>query len=1031
MKRNLLLSFAFFIAVAFVAMAQRTVSGKVTDDTGEALPGVNVVIKGTTTGVTTDLDGNFRISVDDGATLIFSYVGFETQEIEVGARTTIDVTLGGLTELQEVVVTGYSSITEEKSSISAATVSSQTIQNRPNPSFVQTLSGQVAGLAITTTSGQPGAGSDIRLRGTNSINGDNEPLFIIDGAPVNQDNFRSLNPNDIESVSVLKDAGATAIYGNRGANGVIVVTTKKGSYNSPLEIAYTYRVASSSLQKERYDLMGTAEQLTLERDAYLLGVGARPIYHQDRTGQGIPGLNIQSDGSYIPLSDAQIDSFRINKNADYVDFFFDQGIAHQHNLSLSRGGENTRVSLNFGYLNQEGVLQSSSLERGNIRVNLSGKNNNGKLNYGINTSINYSDSEEPNSIGSGAINRNYILGAYQSVTYVTPDEYTNGAAILSPLAFANTPLFLIDRLNTYTRKENEMKMIGTINLNYEIIDGLQVGYQISGDFQEEVLTRAEGPTSFNALLFAQTGNTTAGFQQQAFTREFRYNQLLSLNYTKSFDVHTINAGLYSEEFRARYDHFRFFSEGLDPKTFSPGDGSAFVPDNAQNDFFVDPVAANILKAGLYSYFGTLGYDYDAKYGLDFTVRRDASFRFAESNRWGTFWSTAARWNVHNESFASNLPFDILKVRASYGVTGNQVINIFDIEFNESQVFSSPDLTRDLFATGAGYGGANSLVLGQIGNSSLRWEEVEQINIGLDAELFQSRLRAKFDYYQKTTDGLFQGVPVSAVTSVTNIDANFGSMRNTGFDFELSYDILRNANGPNLTIRTVGNYNKNEILEFPGGLEEQVGVGRVGGPIREFFAVRYAGVNPANGNLLFLTADGEVTENPDVDNDRVWLGKNDLPDYQGSINIDFDYKGIFVQLQANYAIGVFRFDNDYASFVSPDNIGQFRHSRDIHRSWTPNNRVTDMPRLNAPNRSIASDRFLRNADYLRLRFATIGYDFPQSMVDKTQFLTRARVFVNGENLITFTDWRGFDVEGFGGSRLYPTPRTVSLGIELGF
>ena len=1030
MKRILLLSLAFLTVIAFSAMAQRTVSGKITDDTGEALPGVNVVIKGTTTGVTTDLDGNYRISVDDGATLIFSYVGFETQEIEVGARTTIDVTLGGATELQEVVVTGYSSTLKEKSSIAAATVSNKTIENRPNPSFVQTLSGQVAGLNITTASGQPGANSTVNIRGITSINGDTEPLFIIDGAPVNQDNFRSLNPNDIESVSVLKDAGATAIYGNRGANGVIVVTTKKGSYESELDIAYTYRIATSSLQKNRYDLMSSREQLELERAAFGLGVGARPIYHQDRTGQGIPGLNIQSDGSYLPLSNIQLDSLA-GRNADYVDFFFDQGITQQHNLSLTRGGENMRVALNFGYLDQEGTLQNSSLERGNIRVNLSGKTSNGKLDYSINTSINYSTSEEPNSVGSGAINRNYILGAYQSVPYVLPSEYTNGEAILSPLAFANTPLFLIDRLNTYVRNEDEIKTLMTMNVGYEIIEGLRVSYQISGDFQEETLTRAEGPTSFNALLFAETGNTTPGFQQQAFTREFRFNQLASINYTKSFDVHTISAGLYAEEFRARHDHFRFFNEGLDPKTFFPGDGSAFVDDNAANDFFVDPVDANILKAGLFSYFGTVGYDYDSKYGLDLTLRRDASFRFAESNRWGTFWSAAARWNIHNESFASNLPFDILKMRASYGVTGNQNINVLAVEAFASQAFSAPDLTRDLFATGTGYAGANSLGLSVIGNSDLKWETVTQFNIGLDAELLSNRLRTKFDYYQKTTSDLFQPVPISSVNSQTSINSNFGEMRNTGFDLELAYDILRNPNGPNLTIRTVGNYNKIEILEFPGGLEERIGVGRVGGPIREFFAVRYAGVNPANGNLLFLTADGEVTENPDVDNDRVWLGKNDIPDYQGSVNLDFDYKGIFVQVQANYAIGVDRFDNDYAGFVSPDNIGQFRHSRDINRAWTPTNRVTDIPRLNAPNRSIASDRFLRNADYLRLRFVSVGYDFPQAMVDKTNVLTRARVFVNGENILTISDWRGFDVEGFGGSRLYPTPVTYSLGIELGF
>ncbi|WP_425392598.1 SusC/RagA family TonB-linked outer membrane protein [Ekhidna sp.] len=1032
MKRILLLSFAFLTVIAFSAMAQRTVSGKVTDDTGEALPGVNVVIKGTTTGVTTDLDGNYRLSVDDGATLVFSYVGFETQEIQVGARSTIDVTLGGATELQEVVVTGYSSTTKERSSISSATVTNKDIANRPNPSFVQTLSGQVAGVNIVTNSGQPGANSTFQIRGVSSINGDTEPLFVIDGAPVDADNFRSINPNDIESVSVLKDAGATAIYGNRGANGVVLITTRSGSYNSPLDIQYTYRVGKSSLQDNDYDLMNAREQLEFERSSIGLGVGATPIYYQNRPNTPYGPIN----GLASPITDAQIDSMvaRVDGGTSWEDWFFSQGTAQQHNLSLTRGTENMRMALSFGYLNQEGILQSSSLERGNIRTNISGRSDNQKFTYSVNTSVNYSTNEEPNSIGGSGINRNYVLGAYQSVQYISPNDYSNGADLLSPLAFANTPLFLIDRLETYTRVEDEVKLIGTISAGYEIIEGLSVNYRVSGDFQEETLTRAEGPTSFNALLFAQTGNTTPGFQQQMFTREFRFNQVASINYSKSFDVHTVTAGAYAEEFRARYDHFRFFSEGLDPKTFFPGDGSAFVPDNASNDWFVDPIAANILKAGLFSYFGTLDYDYDSKYGAAFVVRRDASFRFAESNRWGTFWSASARWNIHNEAFASNLPFDVLKLRASYGVTGNQNVNVFDTEFNESSVFSAPDLTRALFATGAGYGGQNSLQLSQIPNNALRWEEVAQWNIGLDAEAFNNKLRVKFDVYNKLTSGLFQSVPVSAINSVTSLNSNFGEMKNSGFDWEVAYDILRDPNGANLTVRTVGNYNKIELLEFPGGLQEQVGTGRIGGPLNEQFRYRYAGVNPANGNLLFLTADGEVTENPDADTDRVWLGRNIYPDYIGSFSVDFDYKGFFVQVQMNYTLGVDRLDFDYSGFVNPDNIGQFRHSRDMLRAWTPENRFTDIPRLNAPNRSLggASDRFLRNADYLRLRFATVGYDFPKAMLDQTNFFKSARVFVNGENLFTITEWRGFDAEAQSNtSRLYPTPRTVSLGVELGF
>ncbi|MEO1256775.1 MAG: TonB-dependent receptor plug domain-containing protein, partial [Bacteroidota bacterium] len=273
MKRILLLYFMFLTAFVFNALAQRTVSGKITDETGEALPGVNVVIKGTTIGTTTDLDGNYRIEVEDGTTLVISFVGFESQEVEVGARSVIDITMGGVTELQEVVVTGYGpSESKERSNISVATVDSKTIENRPNASLAQRLQGQVAGLNISTGSGQPGANSTIRIRGISSINGDTEPLFIIDGTPVDQDNFRSLNPNDIASVSVLKDAGATAIYGNRGANGVIVIETKGGSYNQELQINYSYLGSLSSLQDNDYDLMNSQEQLFLERDARL-GIG--------------------------------------------------------------------------------------------------------------------------------------------------------------------------------------------------------------------------------------------------------------------------------------------------------------------------------------------------------------------------------------------------------------------------------------------------------------------------------------------------------------------------------------------------------------------------------------------------------------------------------------------------------------------------------------------------------------------------------------------------------------------------------------
>ncbi len=993
----LTLLLAFMVQITFAQ--QKTITGTVSDETGP-LPGVSVIIKGTNTGTETDFDGKYSINASVGDVLVFSFVGMSKQEKTVGAASVINVVLVADNVLEEVVVVGYGNTTKEKSSVSSVTISAETIEDRPNASFVQTLSGQVAGLNIQTGSGQPGANSVVNIRGVTSINGDTEPLFIIDGAPVDQDNFRSLNPNEIASISVLKDAGATAIYGNRGANGVIIIKTKSGSYNSGLKISYTGLFSFADLQDNDYNLMNSQEQLTLERDR---GTGL---------GNG--------------LTDAEIAAFG---TTDWADFFFRTAQTNSHTLNLSSGGENMRSFVSLGFHDQEGILKSSSLRRFNFRSNVGGKSNDDKFNYGLNLSLNYSESDEPNSIGSGAINRNYVLGAYQSVPYISPDEYTDGAALLSPLLFRNTPLFLMDRLATYNRFEDEVKIIASLSADYKITEDITASVVLSGDYQDEVLTRAEGPTSFNALLFAETGNDTPGFQDQQNTRQFLFNQVTSLRYNKEFGKHTVDVGLFTEYFKGHFKTFGFRQNGLNPSTFSPGDGSAFVGDNADNDFFVPGINANILEAGLFSYFGQLDYDYDAKYGVTATVRRDASYRFIEDNRWGTFYSVAARWNMHNEPWMENSVFNVLKIRGSYGTAGNQNIN------NVSTFSTNAlDLTEDLFATGGGYGGANALFLSQIGNSTLKWETVTSANIGVDFEVFDRKLRGSIDAYVRTTSDLFQSSPVSAINSVNSLFANVGELENSGIDVTLNYSPIRQGpDGFNLDLSLVGNYNKTEITDLPGDQTELIGTGRVGGKLFEYFRYRYAGVNPANGNLLFLTADGDVTENPNVDTDRVWLDKNIYPDIQGSFGFNADYKGFFLSTQFNYAIGADRLDFDLSGFQSPDNIGQFRSSRDLLRAWTPTNTVTDIPSLNASNRALggASDRYLRSADYVRLRFAQFGYAFPSKFIEKTGF-SNLKLFLNAENLVTITGWRGFDVEAQSNtSRLYPTARTLSFGVEVGF
>ncbi|MFD0796788.1 SusC/RagA family TonB-linked outer membrane protein [Maribacter chungangensis] len=1006
----LTLLLAFVVHLSFAQ--EKTVNGTVTDQNNMPLPGVSVVIVGTTKGTQTDFDGNYAISVATGQQLRYSYIGQKSVTLTIGASNTVNVQMEDDAEtLAEVVIMGYRTSTKEKSSIASQTIASETIENRPNANALQTLAGQVAGVNILASTGQPGAPPSVNIRGQASINGNTEPLYVIDDVPTDAGVFRTLNPNDIASVSVLKDAGATAIYGNRGANGVILIKTRQGNFNEGLKISYAGLLGVSTLQGNNYDLMSSPEQLRLE--------------------------NLVGRGRGAGLTDAEIAN---TPTTDWADYFFSSSVAQNHTVTLTSGSEDVSQFTSFGYSNIDGILLNSDLQRFNIRNNTNGKSKNEKFRYGVSLGINFAKSNEPNNIGGSGINRNPILGAFQAAPYISPDDYVDGASLLSPLSFVNTPLFLIDVQKNNYRRENELQLLGSLNLSYELAKGLTAKVVMSGDYRDETRTQSERPESFNALLFAQ-GKDPSGTQNQDVIRQFTYNQTTSLNYNTEFGKHSLNVGAFMEYFKAHFQTFGYTQQGLNPLTFAPGDGSAFIGDNPDNDFYVDTVRANILDAGLFSYFGAADYDYDGIYGVSATLRRDASYRFSDTNRWGTFYSASGRINFHNMDFMEGSVFNQLKLRGSYGTTGNQYISQ---DFGTPGIyFDSPDLTKDLYATGSGYGAANSLLLNRIGNNQLTWETTAQANVGIDFEVFDRRLRGSVDAYVRTTTDLFLDTPISAINAQTNLSRNTGELVNRGFEFNANYDVVRGGNdGFNLTLNAVGAFNEQEIIDLPteDGIIDISGAPlgyREGGSIFEYYTYRYNGVNPENGNLQFLTADGTVTEQPNVDTDRVWFSQNIFPEFQGSFGFNADYKGFFVVTQFNYAVGLDRFDYDLAGFQNPTNIGQFRHSRDLQRAWTPDNTNTDIPSLDATNFGLSFDssRYLRSADFLRLRFAQFGYNFPTKLLNGTG-LTNLKLFFNGENILTFSDWRGFDPEVNNPTdvtqfRLYPTPKTYSFGIQVGF
>ncbi len=990
------------LCMSFSFAQEKTISGNVTDQTGLPLPGVAVVIVGTSTGTQTDFDGNYSLSARVGQVLRYSYLGQKTVSRTVGSSSTMDVQMEDDAEaLQEVVVQGYRTAAKVKSNVASATITAEAIQDRPNASFIQSLQGQVAGLNITSNTGQPGGESQIFIRGVNSINGATQPLFIIDGAYSTSDNFRSLNPNDIQSVTTLKDAGATAQYGNRGANGVIIIKTKSGTYNQKLKVGYRGVIGQTRIQPNDYNLQDSQETLFLERER---GTGL---------GSG--------------LTDEEIAAY---STTEWLDVFFRKGLSQDHSIQLQSGSENASQYTSLGFFEQQGILQESSLERFSVRSNVTGRSENDKFNYATNISLNYSQSESPTSIGTGGVNQNYILGAFQGVPYLSPADYTPGDGNLITPVFRNTPLFLLDKLDIFTSEIDEFRLIGSANASYKLSDELTVSNIIAADYANAKRLDAESSRGFTRQLFAQTGNTTPGQVEIQDTRSLSFNSTTNINWAKEFGRHTIDASAIFEYTKNHYNTFGFFARGTDPKTESPGDGSSFVSDNAANDFFVDDANANILSTGRVSYLGLLDYDFDTRYGISGTVRRDGSSRFVGDNKWGTFFAVAARWNISNEAFMESANFvNELKLRGSYGTNGNDIIRD-DGDFLTN--VSAPDLTEAFFATGSGYQGVNSIFRSQIAQPDLKFEVVKQLNIGIDYSLFDTRLRGSFDWYQKTTEDLFQFTPVSSVNGTDGLFKNFGTLENEGFDFLTNFDLIR-KNKTNLTLRVVANYNLSTVGETPspdGNIDE----GFVeGGLFREIYATRYVGINPGNGNLLFLDADGNVTENPDPDTDRVATGKNIFPEWQGSFGFDFSHGGFFLNTTFTYTEGVDRFDFDYAGFIDQTNIGQFRLSRDIQRAWTPDNRITDIPALGFTNQALDtnSDRFLRDSDYIRMRNATIGYGFNEKELAGTG-ISGLRIFLSGENVFTITEWRGYDAEStVNTSRRFPTPAIYSLGIELNF
>lgn len=1038
----------FLALVVQMSFAQtKTVTGTVTDPEGLPLPGVNILIKGSNTGTQSDFDGKYSILASSDQTLVFKYIGFETKDVSVGNQTEVNIQMVmDSDELDEVVVTAYgNTISKAKSNSSTVQLSSEGIENRPNVNVLNSLQGQAAGVNISSFSGQPGTNKiDVVIRGVASLSSSSDPLYVIDGVPLTQAFFRNLNANEIESVAVLKDAAATAIYGNRGSNGVIVITTKKGKYEESFSVGYSSSYGITDFIDDNYNMGSAQDQLRLQRKGFEEGVG-------------VLGSSFAVSGEYlggaITLDPGNLEAYDVN--TDWQDIFIRQGTTQSHDVNITQGSKNFKSFTNIGYFEQDGIIPTTGFKRFNLRTNLSGKSIDEKFNYNLNLFSAFSRRNQLEQETRGGINNNVLqnplTGYLTSSRFLPRGLYQSGQQLLDD--FGNPALNLIPYmlLDLYGKNNapsffEETKTIATLNASYKITDKITVGTTTGADYADDRRVFAIGPEAYLSVVRASGANQPFhGFETISTQREFMFNHVNNLSYSDTFDNdHTLDINLYSEYLKAhRRTNFQT-QTGLNALTWAPGAGTGYITydPNSLPLSYRPGLGAFKANAGMFSYFGTIDYDYKGKYGFTSSIRRDATYRFVDDNKWGTFWSVSGRWNISEEDFLSDSSFiEDLKMRASYGTTGNQNVLGRGVDSSTSEIFLGSQLVRDLNSTQTGYNNEASFGVSSIANRDLVWETTTQFNVGIDYGLFKNRLTGAIDYYDRLTEDLFQNLPVSNANGITTLSSNDGSIRNSGLEFQGRFEILRDTKFK-LSVNANFSYNKDEF-ENLGSIDTDGDgsfrpsddfIRNIGGQLFEYNLVPYVGVNPANGNLLFLDINDNVTENV-TDDDRRATGKSLLPTYQGGFGLNLEYGGFYLNSLFNYVADTYRFDSNYNSLMDVRNAGDFPVSNDLYNAWTPTNRITDVPALAANNidQQGLSDRFLSDASYLRLRNLTIGYNFPQKVLQNTS-ITSLNLRLVAENYLTFTKWRGLDPErnvSGEAAGFYPTPKILTFGLDVKF
>lgn len=1014
-------------AISFAFAQGKVITGKITSASGP-IPGVSVFVKGSpTNGTQSDASGAFTLTVsDDAKTLVFSFIGYKTKEVPItGQRINVNLDEENNT-LSDVVVVGYGTQNKRDVTGSVASVKSKDLENLPVTSFEQALQGKAAGVQIAAQNGKLGQGITVRVRGAASVTAGSEPLYIVDGIPITSGDFSGttaptsaladINTNDIESIEVLKDASASAIYGARASNGVVLITTKQGKAGKTL-IQFNALGGISSPSNHR-DFLNAEQYVQLERRAgqgkanqdFLNGKYATLQEALDANSETVEArLNRYSAGN----NDYQ--TYKVNSNWEAASFQ-DKPVTQQYDLNLTGGNEKTKFYIGGQALDQQGIVVGNSYKRYSGRLNLTNKVTD-FLEVGIN--LNFS-----NSINNRLSNDNAFSSPLQSVALspITPfiDPRSGLISGSLPGAASNYPVYYnpFISIDNAFYKATVYRTIGKAFANLNIAKGLK----FSTDFSIDNLNQNE-ESYYGSLTFRNTGPLNGyGQNISTFVINANTNNFFSYNTTIGKSAFDVILGTSYQKSTTKYSTI----EGQD----FPSDSYIKLGSAATKVI----ATSNEGAFSFLSYFFRANYKYNDRYLVGFSVRADGSSRFGANNRYGYFPAGSVAWIASEEDFLKQSEtISLLKFRASYGLTGNAEIGNYS--------------ARGLFAGTGAYGGLPGQVPSRIANPDLTWEKTKQLDIGFDFGILKNRITGIFDFYQKNTSDLLLDVPIPQTTGFSTKTQNLGSLKNTGFELGINTENFVGAFKWSTAI--TGAINNNKITDLGGQIlnSNEINAAISGQPIGVFYIPEYAGVDPANGDALYYkntVVDGNVdrsTTNNINDAQRIFAG-NPNPKYTFGLNNTFSYKnfdlGIFFQgVKGNK---IFNAGGQYMSANASN--GYDNQTVDQMSYWDKPGDITSVPepRLFAGNGIGNSTRYLSDGSYVRLKTLTLGYTFPVSVLTKIK-LSKLRLYATAQNLLTITGYKGWDPEVNAdyqstninqGVDFYsaPQPRVISLGINIG-